>query len=107
MQHLVCSLIFKAFSMVLRVQGTICSVLVCSLQCAVSDMIFPVPGTMCSVPLIKRHVIVSPPSQGADSPVAAAKGCLSALSDVPYKAVKTCAWVGLNTLYCSTFICSK
>ena len=30
--------------------------------------------------------------EGADSPVAAAKGCLSALSDIPYKAVKTCAW---------------
>jgi len=30
--------------------------------------------------------------EGADNPVTAAKGCLSALSTVPYSAVKACAW---------------
>jgi len=30
--------------------------------------------------------------EGADNPVTATKGCLEALSDVPYPAVKACAW---------------
>ena len=47
-----------------------------------------------SMPTVQSH-----PNQGADNPVTAAKGCLSALSTVSYSAVKACAWVRKELIF--------
>lgn len=62
----------------------------------------PIPSS----PVYRQSSDQSDPNQGADNPVTAAKGCLSALSTVPYSAVKACAWVRKETIFSGLMIIS-